>query len=123
MDVYQLVTDKIIGMLETAVVPWRRQWSSAGLPRNLVTKKPYRGINVFLLSTSKSVSPLWLTLKQANELGGSVRNGEQSTVIVFWKIDEKEGEEREPGDGKRSADSCSAITVCSMLSNAICRKA
>jgi antirestriction protein ArdC len=98
MDVYQLVTDKIIGMLETAVVPWRRQWSSAGLPRNLVTKKPYRGINVFLFSASKSVSPLWLTLKQANELGGSVRNGEQSTVIVFWKIDEKEGEEREPGD-------------------------
>jgi len=38
MDVYQLVTDKIIGMLETGVVPWRRPWSSAGLPRNLVTK-------------------------------------------------------------------------------------
>jgi len=37
MDVYQLVTDKIIGMLETGVVPWRRPWSSAGLPRNLVT--------------------------------------------------------------------------------------
>jgi antirestriction protein ArdC len=44
MDVYQIVTDKIIGMLEVGVVPWRRPWSSAGLPRNLVTKKPYRGI-------------------------------------------------------------------------------
>jgi antirestriction protein ArdC len=50
------------------------------------------------LSASQYVSPLWLTLEQANELGGSVRKGEQSTVIVFWKIDEKEGEEREPGD-------------------------
>jgi antirestriction protein ArdC len=43
MDAYQLVTDKIVGVLETGVVPWRRPWSSAGLPRNLVTKKPYRG--------------------------------------------------------------------------------
>jgi antirestriction protein ArdC len=103
MDVYQLVTDKIVGMLEAGVVSWRRPWSSAGLPRNLVTKKPYRGINHFLLSASKYVSPLWLTLKQANELCGSVRKGEQSTVIVFWRIDEKvkidqEGETDDAGN-------------------------
>ena len=75
MDVYQIVTDKIVGMLEAGVVPWRKPWSSAGLPRNLVTKKPYRGINHFLLSASKYTSPFWLTFKQANELGGSVRRG------------------------------------------------
>jgi antirestriction protein ArdC len=89
MDVYQIVTDKIGAMLEAGVVPWRKPWTSAGLPRNLVTKKPYRGINHFLLSASNYVSPFWLTLKQANELGGSVRKGEQSTLIVFWKIDQK----------------------------------
>ena len=98
MDVYQIVTDKIIGMLESGAVPWRRPWSSAGLPRNLVSKKPYRGINHFLLSASNYVSPLWLTLRQANELGGSVRRGEQSTLIIFWKIDQKEEEPTEPGD-------------------------
>ena len=54
-----------------------------------MSKKPYRGINHFLLSASKYVSPFWLTMNQANELGGSVRKGEQSTVIVFWKIDQK----------------------------------
>ena len=97
MDVYQIVTDKIVAMLEAGVVPWRRPWTSAGLPRNLVTKKPYRGINHFLLSASMYVSPFWLTLKQANELGGSVRTGEQSTVIVFWKIDQKEGETEDTG--------------------------
>ncbi len=89
MDVYQIVTDKIVGMLETGVVPWRRPWSSAGLPRNLVSEKPYRGINCFLLSASKFVSPFWLTMRQANELGGSVRRGERSVIIVFWKIDER----------------------------------
>src|SRR5271156_5775129 len=98
MDAYQIVTDKIVAMLEAGVVPWRRPWTSAGLPRNLVTKRPYRGINHFLLSASKYVSPFWLTLKQANELGGSVRKGEQSTAIVFWKIDQKEGDAQESGD-------------------------
>src|SRR5580700_10760006 len=68
MDVYQIVTDKIVGMLEAGVVPWRKPWTSAGLPRNLVTKKPYRGINHFLLSASDYVSPFWLTLRQANGL-------------------------------------------------------
>jgi antirestriction protein ArdC len=98
MDVYQIVTDKIVGMLEAGVVPWRKPWSSVGLPRNLVTKKPYRGINHFLLTASKYVSPFWLTFKQANELGGSVRRGEQSTLIIFWKIDQKEGAALESGD-------------------------
>jgi antirestriction protein ArdC len=98
MDVYQIVSDKIVGMLEAGVVPWRKPWSSAGLPRNLVTKKLYRGINHFLLSASMYTSPFWLTFKQANELGGSIRRGEQSTLIVFWKIDQKEESVQEPGD-------------------------
>jgi antirestriction protein ArdC len=105
MDVYQIVTDKIVAMLEAGVVPWRRPWTSAGLPRNLVTKKPYRGINHFLLSASKYVSPFWLTLKQANELGGSVRRGEQSTVIVFWKVDQKTtGQEKSGTDDAGSEE-------------------
>ncbi len=88
MDAYQIVTDKIINLLEDGVVPWRRPWTSTGLPRNLVSKKRYRGVNVFLLSASKYVSPFWLTMRQANELGGHIRKGEESTAIVFWKIDD-----------------------------------
>ena len=87
MDIYAIVTDKIVNLLEQGVVPWRRPWTSAGLPRNLVSKKSYRGINHFLLSASKYVSPLWLTMRQANELGGHIRKGEESTAVVFWKID------------------------------------
>jgi antirestriction protein ArdC len=88
MDIYAIVTDKIINLLEQGVVPWRRPWSSTGLPRNLVSKKPYKGINHFLLSASKYVSPFWLTMRQANELGGHVRKGEESTIVVFWKVDD-----------------------------------
>jgi antirestriction protein ArdC len=88
MDIYTIVTDKIINLLESGVVPWRRPWTSTGLPRNHVSKKPYRGINHFLLSASKYVSPFWLTMHQANELGGHVRKGEESTVVVFWKVED-----------------------------------
>jgi antirestriction protein ArdC len=94
VNIYEMVTVKIINLLETGVVPWRRPWTSAGLPRNLVSKKPYRGINLFLLSASKYVSPFWLTMRQANEMGGHVHKGEESTIVVFWKVeDSKENTE------------------------------
>jgi antirestriction protein ArdC len=104
MDIYAIVTEKIINLLESGVVPWCRPWTSTGLPRNLVSKKPYRGVNFFLLSASKYLSPFWLTMRQANELGGHVRKGEESTVVVFWKVhDAKQSAEdldNEETDGK-----------------------
>jgi len=103
MDIYAIVTEKIINLLESGVVPWRRPWTSTGLPRNLVSKKPYRGVNFFLLSASKYVSPFWLTIRQANELGGHVRKGEESTVVVFWKVDDAKQspeDDNEETDGK-----------------------
>ena len=88
MDVYTIVTEKIINLLEQGVVPWRRPWISTGLPRNLVSRKPYRGVNYFLLSATKYVSPYWLTMRQANQVGGHVRKGEESTIVVFWKVED-----------------------------------
>jgi antirestriction protein ArdC len=88
MNVYEIVTEKIVNLLEQGIVPWRRPWTSTGLPRNLVSKKPYKGINYFLLSASKYVSPFWLTYRQATELGGYVRKGEESTIVIFWKVED-----------------------------------
>ena len=34
-------------------------------------------------------TPFWLTYRQASELGGQVRKGEKSTIVVFWKWPEK----------------------------------
>ncbi|MBE3603722.1 DUF1738 domain-containing protein [bacterium] len=100
MDVYAIVTEKIINLLESGVVPWRRPWTSTGLPRNLITRKPYRGINYFLLSASKYVSPFWLTMRQANALGGSIRKGEESTIVTFWKIDDAKQSDTEDLDAE-----------------------
>ena len=104
MDVYAIVTEKIVNLLEEGIVPWRRPWSATGLPRNLVSKKPYRGVNLFLLSASKYVSPFWLTMKQANELGGFVRKGEHSQIVVFWKVDEIANAENDTGSDNDEAD-------------------
>jgi antirestriction protein ArdC len=44
-------------------------------------------------------SPYWLTFKQAQKLGGHVRNGEKACPVVFWRwLDaERDGEsERVP---------------------------
>jgi antirestriction protein ArdC len=52
MNTYKIVTDKIIKLLEQDIIPWRRPWAAGGLPRNLVSNKTYRGINLFLLSAA-----------------------------------------------------------------------
>ncbi|HSR51412.1 MAG TPA: zincin-like metallopeptidase domain-containing protein, partial [Acidobacteriota bacterium] len=38
-------------------------------------------------------SPFWLTFRQAKQLGGSVRKGQRSVAVVFWKILKKKDEE------------------------------
>ncbi len=58
-SVYDIITERIIAMLEKGTVPWRKPWQAkAGFPRNLVSGKPYRGINVFLLHAMSYESPV-----------------------------------------------------------------
>lgn len=89
-DAYQVITDRIIELLEKGTVPWHKPWTGGGEARNLVSKRPYRGINSFLLNISGFASPFWLTLNQANKLGGKVKKGSRSTPVVFWKWVEKD---------------------------------
>jgi antirestriction protein ArdC len=91
-DLYQEVTDKILALLDQGVPPWRQPITTAdgpGMPTSFGTKKPYRGINLFLLAITSwahdYASNYWLTFRQAKELGGSVRNGEKGSLVLFWK--------------------------------------
>ncbi len=89
MNVYQIITDRILKQLEAGTAPWHKPWSVSGpggLPRNLLSNRPYRGINVWILASSGYASPYWLTFRQANELGGHVCKGESGTPVVFWKF-------------------------------------
>ncbi|QDV71883.1 ArdC family protein [Botrimarina mediterranea] len=91
-DLYQEVTDKILKLLDQGVPPWRQPITSAdgpGLPTSFGTKKPYRGINLFLLAITSwahdYASNYWLTFNQAKQLGGKVRKGEKGSPVLFWK--------------------------------------
>lgn len=83
---YQTITDTIVEVLNKGVVPWCKPWSSgAQAPVNALSNKPYRGVNVLLLSLSPYADHRWLTFKQVQEREGAVRKGERSTLVVFWK--------------------------------------
>jgi antirestriction protein ArdC len=83
--VYELITNKILEKLEKGVIPWQMPWNTQ-MPKNLITKKPYRGINILLLSFTDYKSPYWLTYKQARDLKGFVKTGAKGTPIVYWNI-------------------------------------
>jgi antirestriction protein ArdC len=89
-DLYQTVTDQIVAMLETGVVPWRSPIlgrNSAGHPKNLNSGKQYRGVNIFLLAFTAFAkgygSSYWLTFNQAKKRGGTVKKGEKSSLVMY----------------------------------------
>jgi len=90
--VYDVINGRIMELLESGTVPWRKTWNAASSqPKNMVSKKDYRGVNVFLLACMPYVSPYWMTFKQVKDKGGHVRKGEKSTPVIFWKwIDRKD---------------------------------
>lgn len=85
-NAYQIVTERIVNLLEQGVNPWRKSWSTAAHrpPTNLISRKAYRGINNLLLGLAPYASPYWLTYKQAAALGGNVRKGEKASLAIFW---------------------------------------
>ena len=104
-DIYQEVTDRILELLDAGTAPWRqpikRSAHGDGMPKSFSTGKNYRGINVFLLAMTSWAhgyeSDYWATFNQIKKQEGSVRKGEKSTLVVFWKQaatkDKESGEE------------------------------
>jgi antirestriction protein ArdC len=96
MDIAQLITDRIISELEKGATPWVKPWRTmkqapgAGMPYNPASKTVYRGINHTWLSMQPYAMPWYLTFKQAQQLGGTVKAGEKGTPVVFWKIGKRE---------------------------------
>jgi antirestriction protein ArdC len=85
IDLYQLVTGQVIASLEKGVIPWQRPWAEAGVPMNLLSKRQYRGINLWLLLLLNYERNLFLTWDQVKSCGGSVLAGEKGHIVVFWQ--------------------------------------
>lgn len=92
--VYEEVTQSIIEQLEKGAIPWVKPWvADSSADKNVLTQKPYQGINRLILGMSGMANaytvPVWASFKQWQQLGGSVRKGEKGTKIVFYTPAEK----------------------------------
>ena len=86
VTVYERVTERITQLLEQGTVPWQKPWNAhVGPPRNGVSGRYYRGLNVFMLSAAGFESPWWLTPRQVNALDGHIRKGEKVSWAFFFK--------------------------------------
>ena len=82
-SVYEMVTERIINQLEKGIVPWRKPWTGIkGGAYNRISKKSYSLLNQMLLKYEGE----YATYNQWESLGGHVRKGEKSEIVVFWKI-------------------------------------
>ena len=91
-DVYSRITDRIIADLEQGVRPWFKPWNAEHVAGRITRPLrhngvPYKGINVVVLWSAAVARgyacPIWLTFRQALELGGHVRKGETGELIVY----------------------------------------
>ena len=92
-DLYESVTRGIVTQLEQGVAPWTKPWKNGKttgiMPTNAATGRPYNGINIPILWAAADALgyPVsgWMTFKQAQALGATVRQGEKGHHVVFTK--------------------------------------
>lgn len=92
-DIHQDITNRIVTAIEEGIagdfrLPWNRSGAS-GRPTNVLSRKPYNGINVLALWVAAMhqgySQPVWGTYRQWQEKGAQVRKGEKASLIVFYK--------------------------------------
>ena len=91
-DVYSRITDRIIADLEQGVRPWMKPWNAEHAAGRITRPlrhngQPYNGINVLMLWSAAMdrgySAPIWMTYKQAAEMGAHVRKGEKGELVVY----------------------------------------
>ena len=99
-DIYAAISDRITAELEKGNIPWEKPWVCVGSPStslavSYTTGKPYSLLNQMLLGNAGQ----YLTFNQVQAVGGTVKKGEKSSMVVFWKWLEVE-DEQNPGEKK-----------------------
>ena len=91
-DVYTRVTDRIVADLEQGVRSWMKPWNAEHAAGKITRPlrhngTPYSGINILMLWSAAMAggfaAPIWMTFRQALELGAHVRKGEKGSLVVY----------------------------------------
>lgn len=94
-NVYDMVTNRIIAELEKGKIPCQKPWTGVRSGAyNRITKRPYSLLNQMLLQHTGE----YATFKQWQDLGGHIRKGEKSEIVVFWKIFESKETDSDTGE-------------------------
>ncbi len=97
MDVYEIVTSRIVNELENGIIPWKKPWNGSRTGAyNRFSKKPYSFLNQMLLQHKGEYG----TYKQWSRIGGHPMKG-TGEMVVFWKPLEKETEDPKTGEKKK----------------------
>lgn len=104
-DIHQHVTDTIIAQIEAGTPPWRKPWTGSTGGACLPVRhngEAYKGINILMLWATAHMRGLtserWMTFKQAQDLGGSVKKGAKAAKSVFYGTIEKEDDSKLAGE-------------------------
>jgi antirestriction protein ArdC len=119
-DIYARITDRIIADLEKGVRSWVKPWG-AGNATGRITRplrhngEPYTGMNVLLLWSEGLArgftSSMWMTFKQAIELGGHVRKGESGSTVIYASRFTKTETDEQGGEVERDIPFLKTYTV------------
>lgn len=120
-DIYTRVTNRIIADLEEGVRTWIKPWNAEHAAGRITRPlrhngQPYAGINILMLWASATASgygaPIWMTFKQALELGGHVRKGEKGSSVVYANTISRTETDERTGEGfERDIPFMKAYTV------------
>lgn len=106
-DIYSRITDQIASALEKGVKPWTQPWNAAHAAGPVTRPlrfngERYSGINVLTLWASAMergfAAPIWMTFKQAIELGAHVSKGEKGAPVVYANAIQKTETDERTGD-------------------------
>ncbi len=119
-DIYTRITERIVEDLGQGVRPWVKPWNAENMNGRISrplrhSGQPYSGMNILLLWAEQIsrgfASPIWMTFKQARELGATVRKGESGSTVVFASRFTKSEADGEGGEVDRDIPFLKAYSV------------
>lgn len=100
-NIYEEITNRILAEMEKGIIPWRKPWTCSYGAVSHTNGRPYSMLNQMLLDIDilgKEGQPEYreyLTYNQVKAEGGTIKKGEKSKWVVFWKMYVKEDEKED----------------------------
>lgn len=90
----QALVDRVLERLDKGAMPWDNGMKGIAAPRNAVSGKHYRGMNLLNLMLAGKEDPRWITFNQATDANYKVKKGAKGVPIELYKtLDKRTGKD------------------------------